>query len=112
MFWNKVGLIKEFIMRYVTNTFVALLIVVSGVAGRESWQGWEELWQVRGEISISHGKELRLIISDNNYESFAHLASLGENYIQNVYIRCRYLQDSDLVHLKGLTHLKNRKEFT
>jgi len=80
---------------------------VSGVEGRESWQGWEELGQARGEISISHGKELRLTVLDNNYENFAYLASLSSNDIQNLYIRCRHLQDSDLVHLKGLTGLQS-----
>jgi len=140
---HKAGLIQEFIMRYITSTFVALLIVVSGgvtfypeqaafgaaetrivhfpadrslgilytrdsgVEGRKSWQGWEELGQARGEISISHGKELRLMISDSNYESISHLASLGANDIQNLYIRCRHLQDSDMVHLKGLTGLES-----
>ena len=79
----------------------------SGVEGRESWQGWEELGQARGEISISQGKELRLMISDNNYQHIAELASLGANDIQNLYIRCRYLQDSDMVHLKGLTGLQS-----
>jgi len=140
---HKADLIWEFIMRYVTNTFMTLLIVFSsgfafcpervafvaatsrivhfpadrslgilytrdsGVEGKESWQGWEELGQARGEISISHGRELRLMISDSNYESFSHLASLGAKDIQNLYIRCRCLQDSDLVHLKGLTGLES-----
>ena len=130
-------------MRFITNTFVTLLVIGSNgavfcseqsalgvakarvvhfpkdrslgvlytrdsdVAGRESWQGWEELGQARGEISISPGKELRLAVSDNNYKNFAHLASLGANDIQNLYVSCRHLQDADLIPLKGLTGLQS-----
>lgn len=79
----------------------------SDIEGRESWQGWEELGQARGEISVSHGKELKLVVSYNNYESLAALASLSANDIQDLFIRCRHLQDSDLVHLKGLTGLQS-----
>jgi Leucine-rich repeat (LRR) protein len=140
---HKADLIREFIMRYLTNISVKLLIIGvititfcserttfgqdkthtvhfpkdrslgilytrdSGIEGRESWQGWEELGQARGEISIPPDKELRLVMSDNNYQHIAELASLGANDIQNLYIPCRDLRDSDLAYLEGLTGLQS-----
>lgn len=79
----------------------------AGVEGRESWQDWEELSQARGEISVLPGQELRLMVSGNNYEHLADLASLGANDIQDLHIRCRNLRDSDLMHLNGLTGLQS-----
>jgi beta-lactamase regulating signal transducer with metallopeptidase domain/Leucine-rich repeat (LRR) protein len=79
----------------------------SELRDRRSRQGWEELGQARGEISVLPGKELRLAVSDHNYEHLAGLASLGANDIQDLSISCRNLKDSDLLHLKGLAGLQS-----
>ncbi len=79
----------------------------SGIGGRKSWEGWKELGQARGNISIPNNKEIRLEISDNNYENLAGLASLKSNDIKVLSIYCRNLQDSDLVYLKELTGLES-----
>jgi len=79
----------------------------SGIEGRESWEGWQELGPARGEISVSQGKELKLEVSEKTFENLADLVALRASDIQNLYICYRNLQDSDLVHLKGLTGLQS-----
>jgi len=79
----------------------------SDIEGRKSWEGWKELGQARGEISVPEGKELRLVVREKTFENLADLSVLGANDIQDLTVNCRNLQDADMVHLKGLTGLQS-----
>ena len=102
------GQAKEHIVHFPPDKSLGILYTRdSSVESRESWQEWEELGQARGEISISHGKELQLAVSDNTYQYIAEFSSLRANDIKSLLISCRNLQDSDIAYLKGLTGLQS-----
>ncbi|MHC4648118.1 MAG: leucine-rich repeat domain-containing protein, partial [Planctomycetota bacterium] len=73
------------------------------------WQGWEEVGEARGDVTVAGDKDVRLTVNAQGMENLSFLEALGPDDIQALefsYADAKRVDDAALEHLAKLTGLR------
>jgi len=68
-------------------------------------QGWQDLGEARGKLTIPAGKEVRLTVNPGQEGQLSALRKLGPNALQALYMNQCRLSNADMAHIGHLTGL-------
>lgn len=100
------------VLHFPEDRSMGMLSVRDAGAHEKSYQGFEELCEARGDVSVAVGKEVLLDLSREAAKDLSPLAKLKSDDLYSIDGWRIPIDDQDLRHLAGLTGLKRLYFYT